>query len=64
MTTMRTRARLDGTAAQELVVCCRELTTQINALEREFNELAKQFCPRPLVSPGLGAVGVAQRRPG
>jgi transposase len=54
--------RFDGTVARiarELVARCRELTTQINALERELEGLVKRLGPSLLAIPGVGALGAA-----
>jgi transposase len=55
-------AHFDGIVARiarELVERCRELTTQINALERELDGLVKQLGPSLLAIPGVGALGAA-----
>jgi transposase len=54
--------RFDGTVARiarELVARCREVTTQINALERELEGLVKRLGPSLLAIPGVGALGAA-----
>ncbi|WP_344302464.1 transposase, partial [Paractinoplanes deccanensis] len=54
--------RFDGTVARiarELVARCRDLTTQINALERELEHLVKRLGPSLLAIPGVGALGAA-----
>jgi transposase len=54
--------RFDGTVARiarELVARCRELTTQINALERELEGLVKRLGPSLLAIPGVGTLGAA-----
>jgi transposase len=55
-------AGFDGTVARiarELVARCRELTKQINALERELEQLIKGLGPNLLAIPGLGVLGAA-----
>jgi transposase len=54
--------RFDGTVARiarELVARCREVTTQINALERELEGLVKRLGPSLLAIPGVGTLGAA-----
>lgn len=45
--------------AAELVRCCRELTGQINALEREFAGLVRDLAPALLDIPGCGVLSAA-----
>jgi transposase len=55
-------ADLDGTVARiarELVARCRDLTEQINALERELRDLVRQLAPALLAVPGCGVLGAA-----
>ncbi|MGW3615420.1 IS110 family transposase [Micromonospora sp. NPDC005163] len=55
-------ADLDGTVARiarDLLVRCRELTVQINALERELRDLVEDLGPTLLGIPGLGVLGAA-----
>jgi transposase len=55
-------AAFDGTVARiarDLVTRCRELTTQINALERELRDLVRVQAPSLLAIPGLGVLGAA-----
>jgi transposase len=52
----------DGTVARiarALVARCRELTVQINALERELSILVQALGPALLAIPGLGVLGAA-----
>jgi transposase len=54
--------RFDGTVARiarELVARCRELTTQINALERELEGLVKELGPNLLAIAGVRALAAA-----
>jgi transposase len=55
-------ARFDGTVARiarDLVTRCRELTVQINGLERELRDLVRVLGPGLLEIPGLGVLGAA-----
>lgn len=58
-------ARLDGFSgvvariAADLVARCRELTVQINALERELRGLVLVLAPSLLAVPGCGVLGAA-----
>jgi transposase len=45
--------------AREQVERCRELTVQINQLERELRELMRRLAPRLLALPGCGVFGAA-----
>ena len=45
--------------AREQVARCRELTVQINQLERELRELMHRLAPRLLALPGCGVLGAA-----
>lgn len=52
----------DGVVARiaaELVARCRELTIQINALERELRDLVRGLAPALLAVPGCGVLGAA-----
>ncbi len=52
----------DGVVARiagELVVRCRELTVQINALERELRDRVRVLAPSLLAIPGCGVLGAA-----
>ncbi|WP_255597870.1 IS110 family transposase [Micromonospora sp. RL09-050-HVF-A] len=53
---------VDGTVARiarDLLVRCRELTAQINSLERELRTLVEDLGPTLLGIPGLGVLGAA-----
>jgi transposase len=55
-------AELDGVVARiarELVTRCRELTVQVNALERELRVLVRAQAPALLAVPGCGVLGAA-----
>lgn len=58
-------ARLEATEgivariAAELVIRCRELTRQINALERELGGLVRSLAPSLLEVPGCGVLSAA-----
>jgi len=45
--------------AAEMVTRCRELTVQINALERELRDLVRILAPALLAVPGCGVLGAA-----
>lgn len=45
--------------ARELVVRCREITRQINSLERELRDLVRALAPTLLAVPGCGVLGAA-----
>jgi transposase len=45
--------------AREQVERCRELTVQVNQLERELRELVRRLAPRLLALPGCGVLGAA-----
>jgi transposase len=58
----RQLASCDGLVARiarELVTRCRELTVQINALERELRERVRILAPTLLEVPGCGVLGAA-----
>ena len=53
---------VDGTVARiarELVTRCRQLTEQINRLERELRDLVRAHAPSLLEVPGCGVLGAA-----
>ncbi|WP_319462688.1 hypothetical protein [Micromonospora sp. RTP1Z1] len=53
-------AEAEGTAARiarNLHVRCRELTVQINSLERELRDLVRVVAPSLLAAPGCGVLG-------
>jgi transposase len=55
-------AGLEGVVARiaaELVARCRELTVQVNALERELGALVRTLAPALLAVPGCGVLGAA-----
>jgi transposase len=55
-------AAFDGVVARiarELVTRCRELTVQVNALERELRGLVRDQAPALLAVPGCGVLGAA-----
>jgi transposase len=55
-------AVMDGVVARiagELVARCRELTVQVNALERELRALVRALAPALLAVPGCGVLGAA-----
>lgn len=55
-------ADVDGTVARLarlLVRRCRDLTTEINDLERELHALVRRLAPSLLAVPGCGALGAA-----
>lgn len=55
-------AALGGVVARiaaELVARCRELTIQINSLERELRDLVRVLAPALLAVPGCGVLGAA-----
>ena len=55
-------AAFDGVVARiaaEMVTRCRELTVQINALERELRDLVRTLAPALLAVPGCGVLGAA-----
>jgi transposase len=59
---VRRLAGCDGLVARiarELVARCRELTVQINALERELRERVRVLAPTLLEVPGCGVLGAA-----
>jgi len=45
--------------ARDLLARCRELTVQINALERELRDLVRVLAPSLLAIPGCGVLGAA-----
>src|SRR4029453_16792899 len=56
------RADLEGMVAglaRRLLARCRELTTEINALEAELRPLVRQLAPALLAVPGCGVLGAA-----
>jgi transposase len=48
-----------GRLARDQVVRCRELTEQINALEREQRDPVRELAPSLLALPGCGVLGAA-----
>jgi transposase len=55
-------AVLDGVVARiarEMVARCRDLTVQVNALERELRDLVRALAPALLAVPGCGVLGAA-----
>jgi transposase len=55
-------ADAEGTVARiarDLLVRCRELTVQINGLEREIRDLVRVLAPSLLAVPGCGVLGAA-----
>lgn len=55
-------ATVDGVVARiarELVARCRQITVQINALERELRDLVRVLAPTLLAVPGCGVLGAA-----
>jgi transposase len=55
-------ARVEGTVARiarDLLARCRDLTVQINALEKELRELVRTLAPSLLAIPGCGVLGAA-----
>jgi muconolactone delta-isomerase len=52
-------AGLVARIARELVARCRELTVQINALERELRDRVRVLAPTLLEVPGCGVLGAA-----
>ncbi len=55
-------AAFDGVVARiaaELVARCRELTVQVNALERELRGMVRGLAPALLAVPGCGVLGAA-----
>jgi transposase len=55
-------AVMDGVVARiaaGLVARCRELTSQVNALERELGTLVRQLAPALLAIPGCGVLSAA-----
>ena len=55
-------AGMEGTVARlarRLLARCRELTTEINALEAELRPLVRHLAPALLAVPGCGVLGAA-----
>jgi transposase len=55
-------AHVEGTVARiarELLARCRDLTVQINALEKELGGLVRMLAPTLLAIPGCGVLGAA-----
>jgi transposase len=56
---LRDRGGVVARLARHQVAQCRELTEQINQLERELRDLIRQLAPTLLALPGCGVLGAA-----